>query len=182
MARLRAFRRYLLWGRRLEYLMRKLCCTLAVFFLLSSWAHAQSTVPHPRLILDANTLAAVRSRAAANTPQWQQLKQYCDSFIGGTVNTPLPDDSSNDYPDAPDIGQGYEGDGYWAPLWSEALCYQTVRLSDPVSAAKYGAKAADMAVKMSLPTNMQGEDPCKDDGYVMRFFRRRHGRFVRLGL
>ncbi len=150
--------------------MRKLYCTLAALVALSTWAHAQSTVPHPRLILDANTLATLRARAAANTPQWQHLKHYCDSFIGGTVNKPLPDNSANDYPDAPDIGQGYEGDGYWAPFWSEALCYQTLRVSDPTDAAKYGAIAANMAVKMSLPTTMQGEDPCKDDGYVMRFF------------
>lgn len=143
---------------------------LPVLVMLASSAWAQSTVPHPRLILDTATLTALRNRAAANTPQWQRLKSYCDSFIGGTVDTPLPDTSANDYPDDGDVGQGYEGDGYWAPLWSEALCYQTVRISDPTNAAKYGAKAADIAAKISLPTNMQGEDPCKDDGYVMRFF------------
>ena len=150
--------------------MTRSLASIAAVLACVSLAHAQSTAPHPRLILDATTLATLRSRAASNTPQWQRLKNYCDSFIGGNVNNPLPDNSENDYPDAPDIGQGYEGDGYWAPLWSEALCYQAVRLSDPTNAAKYGAKAADMAVKMSLPTNMQGEDPCKDDGYVMRFF------------
>jgi hypothetical protein len=141
-----------------------------VLALFAQVTFAQSTVPHPRLILDATMLSTLRSRAAANTPQWQQLKSYCDSFIGGTVDTPLPDISANDYPDAPDIGQGYEGDGYWAPIMSEALCYQTVKISDPTNAAKYGAKAADIAVKISLPTTSQGEDPCKDDGYVMRFF------------
>lgn len=155
--------------------MRKLACfaipcVAILLVLLAHMARAQSTGAHPRLILDAPTLSALRSRAAANTPQWQQLKNYCDSFIGGTVNTPLPDVSANDYPDAPDIGQGYEGDGYWAPLWSEALCYQTLKVSDPTNAAKYGAKAADIAVKISLSPAAQGEDPCKDDGYVMRFF------------
>lgn len=137
------------------------------FALLASFAHAQSTVPHPRLILDAPTLSALRSRAAANTPQWQHLKNYCDAFVGGTVNYP----DQNAYPNAPNIGQGYQGDGYWAPLWSEALCYQTLKVSDPVNAAKYGAVAASMAVKMSiLFPAAHGEDPCTDDGYVMRFF------------
>jgi hypothetical protein len=150
--------------------MTRSLASIAAVLVCISFAHAQSTVPHPRLILDSATLDALHARSAANTPQWQRLKHYCDSFIGGNVNKPLPDNSANDYPDAPNIGQGYEGDGYWAPLWSEALCYQAVRFSDPVNAAKYGAKAADMAVKMSLPTNMQGESPCTDDGYVMRFF------------
>jgi hypothetical protein len=135
-----------------------------------SVAHAQSTVPHPRLILDPATLTTLRARAASNTPQWQRLKHYCDSFIGGTVNTPMPDNDTNDNPNPPNIGQGYEGQGYWAPLWSEALCYQVTRVSDPTDAANYGKKAADIAVKISLPTNMQGEDPCKDDGFVMKFF------------
>ena len=150
--------------------MTRSLASIAAMLVCMSVAHAQSSAPHPRLILDSATLTTLRARAASNTPQWQHLKSYCDSFIGGSVNTPLPDNSANDYPDAPDIGQGYEGDGYWAPLWSEALCYQTVRLSDPTNAAKYGAKAADIAVKISLPTTMRGESPCTDDGYVMRFF------------
>ncbi len=150
--------------------MSKLIALALLTMSAVSIAHAQSTVPHPRLMLDAATLTTLRSRAAANTPQWQRLKQYCDSFIGGTVNAPLPDTSANDYPDPPNIGQGYEGQGYWAPLWSEALCYQATRVSDPTSAAKYGAKAADIATKISLPTTMNGEDPCKDDGFVMKFF------------
>ncbi|MEO8802107.1 MAG: hypothetical protein ABI304_08460 [Rudaea sp.] len=137
------------------------------FLLLACVAHAQSTVPHPRLILDANTLTALRARAAANTPQWQRLKSYCDSFVGGTVNYP----DQPGYPDAPNIGQGYEGDGYWAPLWSEGLCYQTLKASDPTAATVYGAKAADIAVKLSvLYPAAHGENPCTDDGYVMRFF------------
>ena len=79
---------------------------------LSGTAMAQALAPHPRLILDASTLAALRTSAAANTPQWQQLKHYCDSFIGGTVE--LPD--GNAYPNPPNIGQGYQGDGYRAAV------------------------------------------------------------------
>ncbi|MDR3389829.1 MAG: hypothetical protein P4L92_22555 [Rudaea sp.] len=147
--------------------MGKSAWFVPILIVLAQLVQAQSTTPHPRLMLDAATLGALRSRAAANTPQWQQLKSYCDSFIGGTVNYPDQDN----YPDTPDIGQGYEGDGYWAPLMSEALCYQTLKSTDPTTAAGYGAKAADIAVKLSMPfPGTHGEDPCTDDGYVMRFF------------
>ena len=130
-------------------------------------ADGQSTVSHPRLILDATTLSALRARAAANSSPWQALKTYCDSFIGGSVN--YPDQPT--YPDPPDIGQGYEGDGYWAPLMSEALCYQVTKVSSPAVASAYGAKAADIATKMSvLYPAAHGEDPCTDNGYVMRFY------------
>lgn len=133
----------------------------------TSVAHAQSVVPHPRLILDGQTLAALRARAQANSPQWQALKSYCDSFIGGTVN--YPDDAT--YPNPPGIGQGYEGDGYWAPLMSEGLCYQVMKGIDATIAAPYGAKAADIAMKLSvLYPAAHGEDPCTDNGYVMRFY------------
>lgn len=147
--------------------MPKFPWLLCALVLCVPVARAQSSVAHPRLILDTNTLAGLRARAAANSPQWLRLKDYCDSFIGGTVN--YPDQSG--YPDAPNIGQGYQGDGYWAPLWSEALCYQTLKSSNPAAAAAYGAKAADIAVKMSvLYPAAHGENPCTDSGYVMRFF------------
>ena len=130
-------------------------------------ALAQSTGPHPRLMLDAATLTTLRARAQANTPQWQALKSYCDSFIGGIVN--YPDGAT--YPNPPDIGQGYEGDGYWAPLMSEGLCYQVMKGIDTAAAAAYGGKAADIALKMSvLFPATHGEDPCTDNGYVMRFY------------
>ena len=94
-------------------------------------------------MLDAATLTALRARAQANTPQWQALKSYCDSFIGGVVN--YPDGAT--YPNAPDIGQGYEGDGYWAPLMSEGchgspLWSQTgIGVMEPVNDRRNGATA-----------------------------------------
>ncbi|MDE1961930.1 MAG: hypothetical protein KGH80_10050, partial [Xanthomonadaceae bacterium] len=127
--------------------MQKSAWILAILVSLAQVAIAQSTVPHPRLILDAATLGTLRARALANTSQWQALKSYCDSFIGGVVN--YPDGPA--YPSsAADIGQGYEGDGYWAPLMSEGLCYQVMRGINATAAAPYGAKAADIAVKMSV--------------------------------
>ncbi len=71
-----------------------------LFLAATLTASAQTLAPHPRLVLDAPTLATLHARMAANTRQWQKLKTQCDSFIGGTVQ--LPD--GNAYPDAPDIG------------------------------------------------------------------------------
>jgi len=142
------------------------------FFLLliaSLAASAQTMAPHPRLLLDAPTLATLHTRMSANTPQWQQLKSYCDSFIGGTVN--LPD--GDGYPDPPNIGQGYQGSSYWSAVLAEGLCYQTLVASNPTAAAPYGAKAREVLLAMATPytgTGSHGQDPCTDDGYGIRFF------------
>ena len=131
---------------------------------------AQTMAPHPRLVLDAPTLATLHARMAANTPQWQQLKTYCDSFIGGTVQ--LPD--GNAYPDPPNIGQGYQGSSYWSAVLAEGLCYQTLLASNPSAAAPYGAKARAVLMAMSTPYSTaagnHGQNPCTDDGYGTRFF------------
>jgi hypothetical protein len=141
----------------------------AFFAAVSPLISAQSisiTAIHPRLILDSPTLTALRARAAANSPEWTRLKSYCDSLLPGTVEFP----DGEPYPDG-GVGQGYEGDGLWAPIWSEALCYQITKLSDPTDAAKYGAKAVDIAMKNSVAfPNLHSEDPCTDDAYVIRFF------------
>ncbi len=132
-------------------------------------ASAQTMAPHPRLVLDAPTLAILHARQSANTPQWQQLKSYCDSFIGGNVQ--LPD--GNAYPDPPEIGQGYQGSSYWSAVLAEGLCYQTLLASSPSAAAPYGAKARDILVAMSTPytgAGSHGQNPCTDDGYGTRFF------------
>jgi hypothetical protein len=127
----------------------------------TSWA------AHPRLILDAATLTTLRARSLANTAQWQSLKATCDSFIGGTVQYP----TGTAYPDLPNLGQGYEGNTYLPALLNEAMCYQMLKTSNPSAAAAYGAKAVDILLKMSTPftsSNNLGEDPCTDDGYVIR--------------
>ena len=144
---------------------RTLACLL--LGLLPSLAPSQVISPHPRLILDTTLLTSLRARGSANTPQWTALKTYCDAFIGGKVN--YPDEAT--YPDRPDIGQAYQGEGYWAPLLSEALCYQTLKMSNAAAAAPYGAKAVDILMKISLlyPAP-HAEDPCKDSGYVIRFY------------
>ncbi|WP_158881912.1 hypothetical protein [Rhodanobacter sp. L36] len=133
-------------------------------------AAAPTLAAHPRLILDPTTLATLRLRAAANGAQWVALKKQCDSYIGGTVG--YPTDAT--YPDLPNLGQGYEGESYLPALLAEGMCYQVLKTSNPTAAATYGAKAVDILMKMSTPfttgSGNKGEDPCTDDGYVMRFF------------
>jgi len=125
---------------------------------------------HPRLLLDSATLAAARAQASNNTPAWQVLKASCDSFIGGAVNYP----TGATYPNLPTLGQGYQGSSYYPALMNEAMCYQVLRSSNPSAAATYGAKAVDILMKMSTPyttdSGNRGENPCTDDGYVMRYF------------
>lgn len=124
----------------------------------------------PRLILDATTLATLRARAAANTPQWQALKAACDSLIGGTVNYP----TQTTYPPLPNLGSGYLGESYLPALLNEAMCYQTLITSDPTAAAVYGAKAVDILMKMSTPyttdSSNLGENPLVNSGYAIRFY------------
>ncbi|HEX8777932.1 MAG TPA: hypothetical protein VF738_07405, partial [Rhodanobacter sp.] len=121
--------------------------------------------PHPRLILDATTLAALRQRATSSNPQWTALKAKCDSYIGGTVEYP----SGNAYPNLPNIGQGYQGSDYVPALLAEGMCYQVLKTSNASAAAGYGAKAVDILMKMSAPGS-QGQPPCTDSGYGIRFY------------
>jgi len=133
---------------------------------------------HPRIILDAPTLATLRSRRQANTVEWQKLKSTCDSYVGGTVSFL----NGNDYPNRPSVGEGYQGSGYYDALLPLGLCYQTALLSDPTNAAKYGAKGVAILMAMSDPANQIADEyPCqssdvhcgvwlRDYGYGMRFF------------
>ena len=153
-----------------EYSLYKRSVIGLLAFMLPLAASAVTLAPHPRLLLDANTLSALRQRASVNSAQWTTLKATCDSYIGGTVAYP----TGATYPNMPNIGQGYEGSSYLPALLAESLCYQVLQSSNPTAAAPYGAKAVDILLKMSTPfttgSGNQGEDPCTDDGYVMRFF------------
>jgi len=140
---------------------------LLVGVALTHPASAQVTTPHPRLILDTPTLTALRQRANANTADWQRLKSYCDSYIGGVVN--YPDEST--YPDPPNIGQGYQGHGYMSAMYALGLCYQVELGIDANAAAPYGDKVAEILDKASMPyPGPHSESPCTDDGYAIRTF------------
>ena len=125
---------------------------------------------HPRLLLDAATLTALRQRAAAATPEWQRLKTQCDTYLGGTINAPRQEA----YPNRPNLGAGYQGDVYFAELMNQAMCYQALKVAQPKAASRYGAKAVKLLMSMSTPyadaTGNQGWNPCNDDGYGIRFY------------
>jgi hypothetical protein len=129
---------------------------------------ARSTSARPRIILDAPTLATLRSRMQVQTHEWTALKSVCDSFIGGgTVNFP----GGDGYPNPPSVGEGYQGDGYVAAVLPLGLCYQTMLPSDPVTASKYGSKGVAVLMAMSDPAHqvIDGTPIAdRDDGYGIR--------------
>jgi hypothetical protein len=131
----------------------------------SAQALASTMAPHPRLILDSATLTTLRQRATSANPQWVALKARCDSYIGGQVEYP----SGNAYPDLPNLGQGYQGSDYVPALLAEGMCYQVLKTTNASAAASYGAKAVDILLKMSA-SGSQGQPPCTDSGYGMRFY------------
>jgi hypothetical protein len=128
----------------------------------------QSNSAHPRIILDAPTLATLRTRAQTMTPEWTAMKAVCDSFTGGgTVAFP----GGNGYPDPPSVGEGYQGDGYVSAIMPLGLCYQSTLVSDPTTAAKYGAKGVAILMAMSDPghTMVDGAPVWdRDSGYGIR--------------
>lgn len=123
---------------------------------------------HPRMLLDAATLARMRADVAAGTPAWNALKATCDAYVGGTVNYP----TQNQYPNKPNVGSGYQGEEYTPVLFAEAMCYQVLKGSNPSAAQTYGNIAVDVLMKMSTPystaSGNQGWNPCYDDGYGIR--------------
>ena len=118
----------------------------------------------PRLWLDAATLSAIRSRAAAGTAAWSALKSRCDTYIAGPVN--LPD--GNAYPDT-GVGQGYQGSDYYEAVLDLGLAYQALKLSDPASANTYGAKGVEVLMAMS-DMGAHAQPPSTDSGYGIRFY------------
>jgi hypothetical protein len=134
-------------------------------------ANQTTSGAHPRIILDAPTLATLRSRAQNHTAEWTTLKSTCDSYVGGKAQFI----NGNDYIDRPNIGEGYQGDGYVAALMPLGLCYQTIIASDPTTAAKYAAAGISILMAMSDPNNQIADDcncqvTVRDDGYGIRNF------------
>src|SRR6266545_3077284 len=94
------------------------------------------TTAHPRIVLDPTTLATLRTRAQANTPEWNALKARCNALRTGTVEWP----DGNDYPESNSVGEGYQGDGYLPAVLALGLCYQTGLPSDPTTATGYASR------------------------------------------
>ncbi|MBS1827263.1 MAG: Ig-like domain-containing protein [Acidobacteria bacterium] len=132
--------------------------------------NAVTTTGRPRIILDTPTLSTLRTRAQQNTAEWQALRSVCSSYIGaGQIYFP----GENGYPNKPSVGEGYQGSGYIDALMPLGLCYQTTLLSDPTTAAQYGAKGVAILMAMSDPAHeiVNGQPVYnRDYGYGIRNF------------
>jgi hypothetical protein len=106
----------------------------------------------------------LQQRAASGDSGWATLRARCDSDASGSVEQP----SGNAYPDAPNIGQGYQGDGYFPEILALGLCYRTAAGVDAASAAKWAAAGSRLLAAMATPPGSGGESPSTDDGYGIR--------------
>ncbi|HLK35490.1 MAG TPA: hypothetical protein VKU41_01975, partial [Polyangiaceae bacterium] len=117
-----------------------------------------------RLLLTAPVLTRLQARASANDPAWTALKTHCDGLVTGTANVP----SGNAYPNFPDVGQGYQGDGYLPEVLDLGLCYQTIAPTDATTAASYAAAGDRVLLAMSTSPSAGGQAPSTDSGYGIR--------------
>jgi hypothetical protein len=109
-------------------------------------------------------LTQLRARASSADAAWTALKSHCDGLAGGTANLP----SGNAYPNFPNVGQGYQGDGYLPEVMSLGLCYQTALTTDAASAKRYAAAGDRILSAMSTDPASGGQAPSTDDGYGIR--------------
>jgi hypothetical protein len=143
-----------------------LCALLAVLLIAacgSTDTAAHAAGAHPRLLLDAPTLTDLRARVKQNTPAWQALRKVCDSFH--KVNRP----NQEAYPDNGTIGAGYQGDGYFGPLFALGVCYQSTKGVDSARSKRYGRLGAQLVSKMAT-TGRGAAKPKTDDGYGVRHY------------
>lgn len=135
--------------------------------LLPGLAGAQVVSSHPRMILDNTTLATLRQRAQANTPEWKKLKAYCDAVLPGAIKPPVPDT----WADVPNIGSQYQGMGYTEATFNLGLCYQVMKGINATAANAYGDKLARVLDAISRPRgDTAWVNPCTDSGYGIRNF------------
>ena len=117
-----------------------------------------------RIWLTDTILGRLRQRAASGEAAWKALAAHCDADATGSANIP----SAEAYPEAPGIGQGYQGDGYLPEILALGLCYQTVAGVDSASATRWGQAGARLLAAMATPVGSGGEAPSTDDGYGIR--------------
>ena len=118
----------------------------------------------PRIWLTGAVLAGLQQRAASGDAAWKSLSARCDADATGTVNPP----TGAAYPNTPDIGQGYEGDGYVPEILALGLCYQTAAGVDATSATRWAQAGARVLAAMATPPGSGGQPPSTDDGYGIR--------------
>jgi hypothetical protein len=119
---------------------------------------------HPRIFLDTATLQALRNKAPGNAA-WNHLHDVCTSYLGGQTHGVCTGGSlCNPYPNLPDVGEGYQGDGYLDAVLNLGVCYQIgASLGEDVTA--FGARGAGILSKMTEFTNY-----ARDEGYGIRNF------------
>ena len=120
----------------------------------------------PRVLLDAKTLARIATEAREHRATWVRLEATCERYATGDVEWP----DGRDERDPPDIGEGYQGGGYFHPLLDLALCFRVSRIVDPARARRYGEKAVEILDKMSAPDGPHAVNPLRDSGYGIRFY------------
>lgn len=121
---------------------------------------------HPRLLVGKPRLVVLRERARAGDAAWGALRSKCDAHTRGQVEWP----DGADYPAAPNLGEGYQGGGYFEPLVELSLCYQIAREIDPDRALAYADTGATILVRMSASEAPHAVDPLRDSGYGVRFY------------
>jgi hypothetical protein len=114
--------------------------------------------------LTSSLLARLQQRAAANDPAWTALAAHCNALTTGTFEVP----SGNAYPDAPNVGQGYQGDGYAPEIFSLGLCYRVAAGVNATAAASYAKAGARLLTAMATPVGSGGQSPSTDSGYGIR--------------
>ena len=122
------------------------------------------TISDVRLYLNNSVLSLLQKRAAGSDPAWIALRAHCDGLAGGAFNLP----SGNAYPNFPDVGQGYQGDGYLPEIMSLGLCYRVVRGIDAQAEARYGAAGGHLLMVIATPAASGGQPPSTDSGYGIR--------------
>ncbi len=120
----------------------------------------------PRLLLSADSRVRLVQRARSGDRAWKALKAECDKFLGGRVEWP----DGNDYADPPNVGEGYQGSGYFAALAPIALCHRLAADGAPGDAAAYGKKGAEILNRMTELEGPHSVSPLRDSGYGIRFF------------
>ena len=121
---------------------------------------------HPRIFLDAATLARLRSRARAGDPAWLALRARCDAYRAGAVQWP----DGEQYPSSGGIGAGYQGDGYYPALLDVGLCYEVALGIDPARASRYGRVGAAVLEHMSASVGPHAPNTLRDSGYGVRYY------------
>ncbi len=120
----------------------------------------------PRLLLTEPLLAELARRAQARSAEWTALKARCDALLPGKVEWP----EGSDYADLPNVGEGYQGDGYYHPLLALGLCHRIAQIAAPGSATAYATKGIDILRHMSALDGPHAVDPLRDSGFGIRFF------------